>query len=268
MAEPQVSSPQAKRLAAKAWAEVWELLDLHLSPLGLRAIEALAPRRGDAIVDVGCGAGQTVLQLAERVGREGQVIGVDIAPSLLALARRRAQGLGQVSFVEGDALTLGLPTGSVDGVFSRFGVMGFTDPVAAFANFHRMMKPSGRLAFVCWRSLEENELDLLPLRAAGLEEMIDRTPFSLADPEHIHATLEAAGFGRIAIGAHDEAVSSGDVDAMTTVLLRVGPLGRIVRENPDLRTAAEPRVRAALAARREHSRVFLTTATWTVTAQA
>jgi SAM-dependent methyltransferase len=268
MAAPHASSLRASRLAAEAWAEVSPLLDLQLSPLGLRAMEALSPRPGEVIVDVGCGAGQTVMQLAERVGPEGRIIGVDIAPLLLDLARRRAQLLGQVSFLECDALALDLPSASVDAVFSRFGVMAFTDPVAAFSNFHRMMKPSGRLAFVCWRSLEENELDLLPLRAAGLEERVDRTPFSFEDPDHVRATLGAAGFGQITIRAHDEAVSSGDLDAMTTVLLKVGPLGRIVRETPELRAAAEPRVRAALASKREVSGVFLRAATWIVTARA
>ncbi len=73
-----------------------------------------------------------------------------------------------------------------------------------------MLKPSARLAFVCWRPLEENELDLLPLRAAGLEHLIDHTPFGFADPDTVHAILKAAGFSRVTIQAHDEAVSSGD----------------------------------------------------------
>jgi SAM-dependent methyltransferase len=110
--------------------------------------------------------------------------------------------------------------------------MGFPDPAAAFSNFLRMLKPAGRLAFVCWRSLEENELDLLPLRAAGLEHLLDPTPFSFEDPRYVSATLEKAGFKGIRIWAHDQAVTSGDLDAMTTVILKVGPLGRIVRENP------------------------------------
>jgi SAM-dependent methyltransferase len=231
-------------------------------------MEALAPRSCEVIVDVGCGAGQTVLQLAHRVGPEGRVIGVDIAPRLLGVARLRAERLSQVSFVECDALVLDLPDRSVDALFSRFGVMGFSDPVAAFTNFHRMMKPSGRLAFVCWRSLEENQLDVIPLRAAGLEHMIDRTPFSFADRDRVRATLEAAGFQQITIRAHDEAVSSGDLDAMAEVLLKVGPLGKIVRENPELRLEAEPRLRAALAGRGDSSKVMLQAATWIVTAAA
>jgi hypothetical protein len=116
------------------------------------------------------------------------------------------------------------------------------------------MRSSGRLAFVCWRSLIENELDLLLLRAAGLEAMLDPTPFSFAKPDYLRATLQTAGFQQISIRAHDEAVSSGDLDAMATVLLRVGPLGKVLRENPELRPAAEPRLRAALAARGSLSR--------------
>jgi len=267
MAEP-APPPRAADLAAAAWAEVREPLDRQLSPLGLRAMDVLAPHAGEVIVDIGCGAGQTVLQLAERVGPQGRVIGVDIAPRLLDVARERASGLAHVSFVEADAARLDLPAGSIDAVFSRFGVMAFADPALAFSTFRRLLKPSGRLAFVCWRSLAENELDRLPLEAAGLEHLVDPTPFSFADPDHVRATLETAGFRDVILSAHDEDVSSGDLDAMTAVLLKVGPLGRIVRENPDFRVAAEARLRAALGARGDPLHVALRAATWIVSAQA
>jgi SAM-dependent methyltransferase len=259
---------QAAELAAQAYSEVCELLDLQLSPLGLRAIEALSPKPGNAVMDVGCGAGQSVLQLAARVGHEGRVIGLDIAPRLLEVARRRAGAVRQVSFLEGDAAAVDLPEQSVDGLFSRFGVMAFANPTAAFANFHRILKPAGRLAFVCWRSLEENELDLLPLRAAGLEEMIDPTPFSFAEAPYLRAVLETAGFKQIGIEAYDEMVSSGGLDDMAAVLLRVGPLGKILRENPALRAAAEPRLRAALVKHDDRGRTSLRAAIWIVTAEA
>ncbi len=261
-----VSSPGL--LHAKAWAEAYELIDLQLSPLGLRAIEAFGVGSGDIVLDIGCGAGQTLLQLAERVGPEGQVIGVDVAPLLLEIAKRRTEQLSQVRLIQADAQSLDLPSESTDAVFSRFGVMTFSDPVAAFANFRRILKSSGVLAFSCWRSLQENELDHLPLSAAGFQSAVDEGPFSFADPEHIRRTLEAAGFGEIIIQAHDEKVSSGDLDAMTSVLLKVGPLGKIVRENPALRAAAEPRLRAALAALGGPSRVQLMAAVWIVTARA
>lgn len=254
-------------LAARAYAELWELIDLQLSPLGSRAIDALAPVAGETVIDIGCGAGQSILQLAERVGPAGRVIGVDIAPRLLAVAARRAAGLRQASFVAADAETVDLPAGSADAVFSRFGVMAFADPIAAFANFRRMLTPSGRLAFVCWRALEDNELDLMPLEAADLRGMVDATPFSFADAAVVRATLEAAGFETVALQAHDQRVSSGGVDAMASVLLGVGALGRILRDHPELRAEAEPRLRAALIDRDERGTVALGAATWVVTAR-
>jgi len=267
MAKLCSASPPANSLAAQAWIEVREPLDRQLSSLGLRAVEALSPRVGETVVDVGCGTGQTVLQLASRVGPRGRIIGVDIAPMVLDVAREQARGLGQVSFIDGDAATLDLPEGSADAFFSRFGVMAFPDPVAAFTNFRRILKPEGRVAFVCWRSLEENELDLLPLRAAGLEHLLDPTPFSFEDPDYIRGTLEAAGFKDVVVQPHDQTVTSGDLDAMASVLLKVGPLGRILRENPKLRPEAEPQVRAALADKGDAAHVFLKAATWIVSAR-
>jgi len=267
MANVDTPSPEMNDLADKTWAEVADLLDLQLSPLGLRAIEVLSPQIGEAVLDVGCGAGQSVLQLAERVGATGRVTGVDIAPLVLEVARRRAAGLSHVDFIECDALRLTLPDRSFDCVFSRFGVMAFPDPIAAFANLRRMMRPSGRLAFVCWRELAENELDLLPLTAAGLEGWLDPTPFSFADSGYIRTMLQTAGFRQVTIQAHDEMVSSGDLDAMIVVLLSVGALGKIIRENPNMRAAAESHVRAALAERRTQAAVELNAATWVVTAR-
>lgn len=261
-----VSSPAL--LHAKAWAEAYELIDLQLSPLGLRAIEALGPGLGDVVLDIGCGAGQTLLQLAERVGAEGQVIGVDVAPLLLEIAKRRTASLAQVRLIQADAQLLDLPAESTDAVFSRFGVMSFNDPVAAFANFRRILKPSGALAFTCWRSIQENELDRLPLAAVGVQAAIDESPFSFADAERVRRTLERAGFRAILIQAHDEKVSSGDLDAMTWVLLKVGVLGKIVREKPALQATAEPLLRKALAALGDPSRVQLLASVWIVTARA
>jgi SAM-dependent methyltransferase len=260
--------PDPRLLHAIAWAELSELIDLQLSPLGQHAIAALSPAPGEVILDIGCGAGQTVAQLADLVGAEGRVIGVDIAAQLLDLARRRIAGLRQASLVEADAQTLDLPDRSADAIFSRFGVMAIADPAAAFANFHRMLKPGGRLAFVCWRSLEENELDLLPVRAAGLEAMVDATPFGFADAAYVNLLLETAGFDRIGVEPHDELVSSGSLDEMVAVLLRVGALGKILRETPALQPTAEPRLRAALAARIDGDRLALRAATWVVTARA
>lgn len=254
----------SRALAEKAWAAVREPLDRQLSPLGLRAIAALDPKPGERVLDVGCGAGQTVVQLAEAVGPAGEVVGIDIAPGLLKIARARSAQHEHVNFMEGDAQTSDLPAEYFDAIFSRFGVMAFKDPVAAFDNLRRGLKPGGRLGFVCWRSLAENELDLLPLRAAGLEGRVDMTPFAFEDPERVRGVLHAAGFDQVAVERHDQSVESGSLDAMLEVVLSVGALGRILRENPSLRDGAEGPVRRALAAREGN----LKAATWIVTASA
>ena len=267
MTDPALDTSGKAAIAAQAWVEVCELLDLQLSPLGIRAIDALGPALGNMVIDIGCGAGQSTLQLAGRVGAAGRVVGVDIAAPLLDLARHRAADLSQVSFLQADAQRLNLPDQSADGIYSRFGVMAFADPQAAFANFRRVLKPSGRLAFVCWRALEANELDFMPLKATDLQAMADRTPFSFAEAEFLRTMLPAAGFHEVVVQAGDEAVSSGSLDAMATVLLRTGPLGRILRENPSLKTEAEPKLWAALAEHEEHGGVALRAATWIVTAR-
>ncbi|MCF4130109.1 methyltransferase domain-containing protein [Methylobacterium sp. SyP6R] len=260
--------PRSRSLHAQAWVEAYPLIDRQLSPLGLEAMAALAPSPGATVLDIGCGAGQTLGQLAEIVGASGQVIGVDVAQPLLAVAAQRTRSLPNVRVIEADAQTIDLPSGSADAVYSRFGVMGFADPVAAFTNFRRMLRPGGKLAFVCWQALDQNELDHLPLTAAGIPGVADDAPFSFADPRVIDGVLGQAGFDGIGFRAHNARVSSGDLDAMTAVLLKVGSLGKIVREHPTLRADAEPRLRAALAKLGDHALVSLTASVWIVTAYA
>lgn len=255
-------------LGDKARADLADLIDLQLSPLGLPALDLLAPTHGQTILDVGCGAGQTVVQLADRVGLNGRVIGVDIAPRVLAVARARTEHLPQAILVQHDAAKLALPDKSVDGIYSRFGVMAFADPIETFSNLRRMLTHSGRIAFVCWRSMKENELDFLPLEAAGLDAPVDETPFSFENPDVVTNVLRATGFSGIAIEAFDAPVSSGDVAAMLKVVTTVGALGKFLRENRDLLQTVEPQVRAALSARGNETQVSLGAATWIVTAVA
>jgi ubiquinone/menaquinone biosynthesis C-methylase UbiE len=150
-----------------AWAEVRESLELQLAPLGRRGLAALAPHPGESVLDIGCGGGETALGLARAVAPDGTIVGIDQSAAVLAFARRAAQGCERVRFIQADAQVFPFEPASFDAAFSRFGVMFFTDPAAAFINIRRSLRANGRLAFVCWRALEENPLDILPLRVAS-----------------------------------------------------------------------------------------------------
>jgi SAM-dependent methyltransferase len=261
-------------LRVAAWAEVRDLLELQLAPLGRRALAALAPRPGESILDIGCGGGETALELAGLVAPDGRVVGMDISAAALAFARRAAERCERVRFVQADAQLFPFEPAAFDAAFSRFGVMFFANPIAAFINIRRCLRPSGRLAFVCWRTLEDNALDIVPLRAASRhlppqpEHMPDAPgPFAFADPDRVRGILERAGFETIKITAHDEQVGSGDLDRMLAVCSRVGALGKILREAPDeLRATVLPAVRSALADYDGPGGVRLNAATWIVTA--
>src|SRR6266853_1819734 len=173
--------------AAETWVAQQERLDRELDPLGRAALVALAPRRGEHLLDVGCGSGQTTLQLADALGSAGRVVGIDVSLPLLAAARRRSR-VANVSFVHADAQKHAFEQ-PFDAIYSRFGVMFFDDPVAAFANLRRALRPGGTLAFVCWADVRTNDwfmitgLAVLSItrRPAHQVEAIRRAPFSLAD---------------------------------------------------------------------------------------
>ena len=269
------TAPTQDDVRVGAWAEVREPLERQLAPLGRRALTALAPRPGESVLDIGCGGGETTLDLARAVAPDGAVVGIDLSAAVLAFARRTAEGWERVRFVQADAQLFPFEPAAFDAAFSRFGVMFFTDPIAAFTNIRRSLRPKGRLAFVCWRALEENPLDIVPLRAASAllppqpaHDPDAPGPFAFAKPDRVRGILERAGFIEIDITAHDEPVGSGDLDAMLAVCSRVGALGKILRENPEFRAATLPAVRAALAAYDGPDGVRLNAATWVVTARA
>src|ERR1700737_701545 len=215
-----------------AGAEVREPLELQLAPLGRRALAALAPDPGESVLDIGCGGGETALDLARAVAPDGTVVGVDLSAAVLTFPQRAAKGCEAVRFVQADPQVFPFEPASFDAAFSRFGVMFFADPTVAFINIRRSLRPNGRLAFVCWRALEENPLDILPLRAASahLPPQPARDPdapgpFAFANPDRVRGILERAGFSEIDITARDEQVGSGDLDTMLGFFCGGGPLG-------------------------------------------
>ena len=259
----------------RAFAQMQAPLDRQLAPLGHRAQAALAPKPGERIADIGCGTGQTTLELAAAVGVTGKVLGLDISPACLAIAKTRAAQTPQIEFILGDAQEFAFPPKSFDAVFSRFGVMFFADPTAAFRNIRTALKPGGRLAFVCWR--DPKEVDLLALPFNTVKHLLPEQPppvedapgpFGLANAQRTKTILRDAGYTDIAITPYDEKTGSGDVEASLEVALRVGVLGRIVRENPDYKDIVTEPVRTALQAHDTPDGVKLSAAVWIVTAKA
>jgi SAM-dependent methyltransferase len=258
--------------AAGIWAAQQERLDRELDPLGRATIRALAPRPGEHVLDVGCGSGQTTLQLADAVGPRGRVVGIDVSSPLLGAARRRNPP-GHVEFRRADAQTHAFEQ-SFDAVYSRFGVMFFADPVAALANLRRALRPSGRIAFVCWRAEAENPIMTVPMAAAAKhlpppsppQDPEAPGPFAFANDARLRRILETAGFADIAITPHDELIGGNDRAATLDLALHVGPLGRCLREHPDRRAAVIDSVRAAIEPYIVDGIARMPSATWIVTA--
>jgi SAM-dependent methyltransferase len=211
---------------------------------------------GERVLDVGCGCGQTSLQLAERVGASGSVTGIDISAPMLARARERAaeQSLRNLRFLEADAQAARLGAGVFDLVFSRFGVMFFADPGAAFANLHGSLAPGGRIAFVCWQELARNPWMAVPMRAAAQHLQLPPPPppdapgpLAFADPERVRGILTGAGFREVAIEPLEGRLSVGGStsgpEQAAQFLLEAGPLSRALRDAP---AASLPRIAAAV----------------------
>lgn len=272
--------------SGEIWRDNQARLDRMLAPCGAAAIATAAPAPGERILDIGCGSGASSLELADRVGAAGHVLGLDISEPLLSRARERASeradASAPISFRLGDAASDPLPEAPFDLLFSRFGVMFFPDPIAAFTNLRRALAPNGRLVFVCWRAFEENDwvrllmtavTDILPPLPMPPPEAPG--PFSFGDPDRVRGILSGAGFSDVRLEAFDCPLVYGEastreeaVDAALELSLQVGPLSRALAEHPpELRERAAAAVRRALGERVSGHVVALHGACWIVTAR-
>ncbi|HEY1447873.1 MAG TPA: class I SAM-dependent methyltransferase [Caulobacteraceae bacterium] len=263
--------------AGPTWVELQDQLDRMIEPMGLAGLAALAPALGEAILDIGCGCGRTTFQIAEAVGTSGMVVGADISATMLAEARARAipPTAAHPQFREVDAQTGDLGRAKFDAAFSRFGVMFFADPVAAFGNIRSALKSGGRLIFVCWRSLAENPWMRVPLEAAlpllpplPPPDPTAPGPYALADPARVRQILEAAGFHSLEIVPFDADVGGDDLDGSVALTFRIGPLAAALREHPQHRAEVTDAVRQALSAYVTSEGVMMPGGVWLVTTRA
>ena len=261
------------------WADRQQAQDVVLAPVAEVLIDRAHAKAGERIIDVGCGCGATTIALAQKVGPTGHVMGIDISGPMLARARQIAPANLPVEFVLADATVYPFVPKGFDLLASRFGVMFFAEPALSFANMRKALRPSGRLAFACWREPRDNPFFMAPLQAVykhvpklpqlGPE---DPGPFSFASEARVHRILGEAGFQGIAMEpcnlSLDIAVGRG-LDAAVESALEIGPAARALAEQPpELVAAATNSIRQALAPFARGLAVPLPASIWIVTARA
>lgn len=182
------------------WLRDLDVMEAMLAPVGEVLLGSAALRPGERVVDIGCGGGWTSRRAAQAVGESGRVLGLDISPQLVAEAQARAVGLPQLSFRVGDAGRDTPPDAPFDRMLSRFGVMFFPDPPAAYRHLASLLRPGGRADLAIWAEPRMNPW-MMEMRAAVAAhvalpkaEPLAPGPFQLADPAYLDPLLEGAGF--------------------------------------------------------------------------
>jgi SAM-dependent methyltransferase len=258
------------------WVAQQGELDRLLATLGTAAMDRLALRSGRRVLDVGCGCGHTTLELARRVGPTGGVLGVDVSGPMLARARETARSLPNVAFLQADAQTHRFEPASVDAIFSRFGVMFFADPTAAFANLRTALRPGGELAFVCWQELGKNPWCTVPLAALAAHVQLpppplpgEPGPFAFGDATRVSGILGDAGFSQVYVAPLERPLrlgGDGSLEHAVRFALEVGPASRLMKDvADDVRARVRDAVGAALEPFVGPEGVRLAGACWVVT---
>ncbi|WP_417518339.1 class I SAM-dependent methyltransferase [Minwuia sp.] len=253
------------------WVRNRERMDRTLKPFSEHVMSVVRPLKGETVLDVGCGCGDTSIRLSET---GAVVVGVDVSQPMLAHAGSRP-GAKNVRFVLADASSHDFGDQAFDLVFSRFGVMFFRDADAAFANIGRMVRPGGRIGFACWRPLSENPWMLKPVLIA--KDFVDLPPrpgpeepgpFSFSDPERVKRILTAGGFADIRIDPYDHDMFMGEtVDDAVITAMEVGPVGGAAKEATDETVSAlKSALAAMLAEHMDDGAIRLPGAIWCVTA--
>ena len=242
---------------------------------------SLEVRAGDRVVDVGCGFGDTAIQLAKRAGPSGSVLGIDCCEAFLEIARgdAAAAGVDNVEFVEADVQFYPFE-GEFDFCFSRFGTQFFENPVAGLKSMRRALKPGGTMTMIVWRGIDDNpwlgmakEIVLRFLPPPGDDgRSCGPGPFSMAGQEMVTKQLEIAGYTGIAFERVDAPLIVGNSpDDAVGFQLALGPAGEVFREAGDEAERKRAEITAALlselAKYETDEGVVLPSSSWVITAR-
>ncbi|MEE4193545.1 MAG: methyltransferase domain-containing protein [Halieaceae bacterium] len=266
--------------AGERWASYDDMMSRLLAPIAELLLDHAPPAGARAALDVGCGGGSQSLLLAQRLGAGAKVTGVDISAPLLEVARRRAEQVeAELEFLQADAAAHEFAAGSFDLLFSRFGVMFFDNPEAAFTNLHRALAPGAPLLFCCWQALKDNPWVWLALQAA-LQHIPpppppqpgEPGPFAFADPDRVRGILAGAGFQDIDIRPQPITLHWGEGETLADQvreLVQIGPVGRLLADQPkDVRETVRESIAEVLAPYYDGDTLVLEGATWFVSARA
>lgn len=267
--------------AAVTWTALQERLDSFFGPVATLALEAAAPVAGEGVIDVGCGCGATVLALADRIGATGHVLGLDVSEPMSARARERiaAARIGNAQIIVADASNHVFSQTGADLLFSRFGVMFFADPIAAFANLRRGMRRDGRLLCAVWRALADNSWSNVPLEAARPflppqppADLDSPGPFAFANPDRTLGILARAGWHDAKMTSHDVPMrfaATGQLEQATEFATRIGMLARVLAEQqPAVHACAREAVTEALKPYDSAEGIVLPGSIWLISARA
>jgi len=269
-AEANAEQAQWWNAAGQGWARAQDIVDLVLEPIQDLLVGVARERPRHRVLDVGCGTGAVTRAIAAALGDPASCVGVDIAESMLAAARER----GKERFIRADAQVHTFDE-SFDLVVSRFGVMFFADPVAAFRNLLRATTPGGELCFVVWRPADENPFMTAAVRAAApllpdapAPDPDGPGPFSLADAAKTRRLLEQSGWTGIEISPVDRICTMPE-ELLVPYLSNLGPIARALAEADE---SERPRiiatVRSAFDSFVHGDEVRMPAACWQITASA
>ncbi len=260
----------------EAWVTGQETLDAAMRPVTEVLLKAAAVGKSDVVTDIGCGTGETTLEIAKQAA---SALGVDVSAPMLALAKDRGDKLGlpNVQFEQRDVQADELQSDATLAM-SRFGVMFFEDPVAAFANIRRQMSDEGRLCFACWKTPRENTWVSLPMSIVRQHIEVEAPadprapgPFAFADEEYVRSVLENAGWKDVGLEPVEFDMAWGDSpEAAAHGLIERGPLRRIFVGDASISEETKQTIVKGIedALPASEDGIFLKGAVWIVTAKA